>query len=510
MASLDEPPPPSFFGKLPVELLKHIVAVVREQDEEFWKLGVQTTGPPRYDTDVEFVDEHGEEVEPSKGMWGPWYGYQLSALSLCNKQLRVLCMPYLFETTTASQLNEPAFTVGKIDDTVCRHVRHLDIVDNPSDELRDDAFFAIASALMRLPRLERLTLSGNRLPFFVENPELEDETLESGLFRSYAERRRAQTEVKRRNLTREAFGELASRITSLRLRHAEASHLFGVLKHLASPASLRGLRVNTNSSFFAQTSASFEEAFGRLALEELEIRVPGWGLSFHSSWSDVRLPTVTSFTFQIPPTAVNDAIKFINSAMPALQKLHLEQMEGHLDPPPSPADPPIALLQLTHLTISGPPDVTAFLSLFSASPLQRVTFLLSQPNTYIGLFLRSILPLESLSPSVRHLHLEVCGQNRPSDLDTYRSSLTRRGITATILWTPSSIFCLHEGDPADEPAADAGQEEADARQEAAITETLDWAKRRLEWLSAVGDRKGVDELAETLEWVRERQLIETV
>ncbi|GAA5889137.1 hypothetical protein JCM6882_009751 [Rhodosporidiobolus microsporus] len=504
MASLDEPPPPSFFGKLPVELLKHIVAVVREQDKAFWNMRVEIVGPPVFDPEDKYFTED-EDAEPSKGRWGAWYGYGLSALSLCNKQLRALCMPYLFETTTSRKVNDPAFTVGIIDESVCRHVRHLELDGTTTD----DALFAVASALMRLPRLERLTLSA-ALPFFIKDPSPVADIFVPNHHAPYEEQERLNAALKRRKLAREAFGRLAGRITSLNVRNMKTQQVLDVLDNFASPASLRVLKVECTDSFFARACSPFQDVIAPFSLHDLDISCHAWSLSVDPSWTSLRLPTVTSFTLQIADAAIA-ALELVNSATPALRRLHLRQTYGQLHPLPTPSDVSLTLPHLTHLTITGRANASALVPLFSASPLRSVALILSA-DSFDVLAVRNLAPLQHIPASVRHLHLAFQSRNRPSDFEAYRSAFTARGASSTIVLTPSNGLQREQAQPVGAPASTDSSPEGhadDVRQKAAIAETLDYARRRLEWMWAIGDREGIDELAQALDWVRERQYIES-
>ncbi|GAA5920452.1 hypothetical protein JCM6882_002081 [Rhodosporidiobolus microsporus] len=500
------PPPPTLIGKLPVELLKHIVALVREQDKVFKSCSIDSPGPPA-DSEADDEDDPGEHVDPSRGIFGVWYGYGLHALSLCNKQLRTLALPLLFVSTTAAKLHSLSFRGGEIGDSICRLVTGLSIT-----AYTDESLFSTAAALPRLTNLHTLTLRGTGLPGFIKDPEedYDDEWRES---EDYSKHDALKEQAKMRKMTRTAFFALASRVSGVRIQGATSFSLCQVLDNFAEPSILRELRIEGNASFFVEPSARLAEALKPFSLTELCVEDAdfhaGYRPVIHKSWKEsLRLPTLTSLTFRLSGNP-SEALLLIEAAAPNLTHLHL-QHKGHIASFPEAGNPALVLLSLTHLTISGHLCTTAFLPLFAVSPLKVLTFVF-EGTTSDRLRLASILPASLfLPPSLRLIRLELNSLNRPSDVHVLQAYLLSRGISLDLVWSPEdALSSLDEPSTAETLSQDEAELYYDGELKTAIKDSIDWARRRIDWLEAMGDKEGIEELGELLRWVRERQVVDS-
>ncbi|GAA5889152.1 hypothetical protein JCM6882_009756 [Rhodosporidiobolus microsporus] len=505
-------PPPDLFGKLPLELLKHIVALVKVQDDAFSSAHLTQGVEPRVDSDDE-DDGYDEDdgADASKGRWGPWYGAGVRALSLCDKRTRESCLPHLFETVTPTKLDDVFFKVGMVTDALCRHVRHLRISWCP-----EEGFVATAAAFFRLPNLERLSISNRD---FI-NRVLETDSQLDEVWRAEKDpqqRKRLKKMVEDRNNTMAAFKTVAKRITEIDLFGGAALAVEDVLRGLAEPASLRKLRIRGRSTLAMLTNGTSAEAFAPFTFTTLLIddsqqaRAPYFNPISDPAWEDkiVRMPALSFLTIHLPDNWRSNLI-FVKTFAPGLKSLHLLWNEH---PNASVAREPfrVHLPHLTHLIVTGHLCTANLLPLFIETPLHTASFRFRDTADERILLREAFRADFILPPTLRHLHIEVLSLNRPEDVSSFREHLAARGVTLSFSWTTvdgltavdfwsphNASLGLHHFDPA----------YSRAEQKAAIRSTLDWASRRLEWLSVTGDWAGVEELAESLTWTRQRQVIE--
>jgi len=77
---------------VPEEVLQRVVTLVAAQDEAVRESGVPLADEPPPSTSTHAGS--GRAMLPN-GKWSFWYGHGVSALSLVNKALRLLALPFL-------------------------------------------------------------------------------------------------------------------------------------------------------------------------------------------------------------------------------------------------------------------------------------------------------------------------------------------------------------------------------------------------------------------------------
>ncbi|BGP08898.1 hypothetical protein JCM10049v2_004749 [Rhodotorula toruloides] len=151
---------PSHFDRLPTELLKHIVVLVHKQDQEFRKSGMggtRVTDPSKkrkrvYDSDSEDLDSPPPVIRDSK--FSTWHGRGLHAISLLNKRLRELCLPFLCPVAKAQQFASGLYRFGLIPQAILNGVRRIDLHTASLSK-----YVAAAVALPQLPNVDTLEIS---------------------------------------------------------------------------------------------------------------------------------------------------------------------------------------------------------------------------------------------------------------------------------------------------------------------------------------------------------------
>lgn len=107
-ASLD------FFSKLPTELLKYIVDIVRTQDQAWMTdghiRGVEELSPEEADDDSADSVREGQDVNVAAGRWAAAYGEGVKSLSRVNKALRGVTLPLLLEVRSFPPFSPQRFS----------------------------------------------------------------------------------------------------------------------------------------------------------------------------------------------------------------------------------------------------------------------------------------------------------------------------------------------------------------------------------------------------------------
>lgn len=88
--------PLRYFDNLPVELLKHIIGMVKAQDEAFRTSKVEAAPVP----DANYSDSDAEgEIDVLLGVWNSQYGRGIAVLSRVDERFRQLTFPLLCEVS---------------------------------------------------------------------------------------------------------------------------------------------------------------------------------------------------------------------------------------------------------------------------------------------------------------------------------------------------------------------------------------------------------------------------
>ncbi|GAA6003890.1 hypothetical protein JCM10207_006454 [Rhodosporidiobolus poonsookiae] len=508
-------PSSSLFDKLPIELLKLIVSLVREQDERLEDEEIDCGRLQYRDCSDDEDDCFDDGADAARGCWSMWYRSGIEALSLCNKALRQLAVPYLFQRATTTSLGLPFSRMSILGGPLCQYIRHLDIANSGTDDE-----FAAAAALRFLPSLREVSFCGTRLPPYVLRPNEDyDRTWRNES--SYAERPSKKDTAVKSNMTRTAFRNLSSTIERVNLTSASINSVVSVLTNFAAPNSLRHLHMSGNASFFCHPNELLQQAFQPFALtslrmDDLAISEYSSGLDYDETWNEaLRMPSLETLAIRTPSNP-GKALLFIQACAPNVVELRLTHM-GTLERLPSQPVPTVALPRLKRLETAGHPSCSAFLPVFASTPLSGADFSLTACHTS-RLNFPSMFPATlSFPPSLQRIRVSCTGQHRPGSVDSVAAHLEHRGVSLSISWTPDTDLDLacYASDTASISNSDVDDDDVrsaynDAQRKAAIKSTLDWASRRVDWLYETKDQGGIDELASNLRWVRERQMIESL
>ncbi|GAA5974927.1 hypothetical protein JCM11641_006766 [Rhodosporidiobolus odoratus] len=158
MSSVSTSPRPSVWDRLPSELVKHIIQLVREPDEAFQPRVISRAPPSPVDSDDE-TDSEQYEADICQGRFSSRYGRGVLALSAVSKAWRAAALPLLFETVTGSQLGKFHFRSSIAGYPRAALIKHISLC-GPSES---DVINA-ALALQHLSNLCRLTVESGTLP----------------------------------------------------------------------------------------------------------------------------------------------------------------------------------------------------------------------------------------------------------------------------------------------------------------------------------------------------------
>ncbi|GAA5889113.1 hypothetical protein JCM6882_009745 [Rhodosporidiobolus microsporus] len=481
MPSDDLPPPPSFFDKLPVELLKRIVELVHEQDKAFKKRPLRRaehrpeTLEGMYDED--FDEEVDEADQPSvrhvpRGIWSAAYGMGVRALSRLNRTLRSLAAPYLFETVTAAQLAHVYFRTYILGWPICALIKNVDMGED------DVKIIAAAWAFQHLHSATSVTFPGERLS------DLFDEA--ATLSRHEAE----NLEVVTREAARAGFQRFLRRITDVRIPTVTVHATFVILWKLAP--TLR--RVELGPKWLSGDGYRLAQALERATLDELVVLGGAYDMSSAFCGAAMTHPSLTSLTVPVASLG-RDPLPCIRRVSPNLTSLTLLHI-GKDDVSASSASLPA----LTHLRLVGDSSCLSVLPHFNSSPLRSVE-LECRPSMF-NPSPPSFPPPAEWSPSLRRIDCIVRGPVRPVEIEAFFETvrLTRR-IEVSLSWVPDAEFHLPLYCPADERLK---------TRAAAIRDDLSWAQQELNGLCQAGDADGLQELASVLRRLREKRHLVTL
>ncbi|GAA6003904.1 hypothetical protein JCM10207_006461 [Rhodosporidiobolus poonsookiae] len=517
-ASPSSTPSLSLFDKLPLELLKLIVGLVREQDLAFRDHQTESTGFPCYETDSNDSDAgyDDEEEYAANGRWNKWYNSGIQALSLCNKQSRQLALPHLFRTVSSSRLAQPFFRIGISGGPLCQFVEHINLDKNTCE-----CEFAAAAALREFPTLHAITLCGSGLPRFITNPQEDFDHLWR-YEEDYTLVGKKRDEANMRKMARKTLLALSPRFSRINVTHATGHTLTLVLDNFASPTTLRHLHV-TSDHLFAHPNSALQDALQQFSLVTLELCVIA---EYGSRWIDIdefwmtaiQMASLKSLVLTLAQLPVS-SLRFVQALAPNLSSLQLRsgsiQMFLGADPLPL-----VVLSSLQHLHIVGPAVSAALISAFASCPVTRIDIEFGDRSGKDGhpqsrLHLPSVFPSSLTFPrTLRHLHVMSTALNPPSGVDVLSARLATFGVHLSVAWQPTSeldLFLLEPPIFDNRGAATVTVvNKTGGQHKEACESTLDWLKRRVDWLHATKDESAMSELLDIMRWARQRQVIESL
>ncbi|GAA5974951.1 hypothetical protein JCM11641_006775 [Rhodosporidiobolus odoratus] len=491
-ASLSTTPPSptrsasSLFSRLPLELLQHILTLVRDQDIAF-----RESGRKRASACYEDDDEH-ELTDVREGRWSCWMGRGLAAMAGVSKPFRKLAFPMLLETVTVKQLAVATFRFNLFDyPTVRAAIHHLHF---PYPNRRN--LCAAAPFLRLLPNLAQITLCDpdDLLELLDEPPPFERV--------SKARRDEYDSNV----LTKAAIMNMFRRVSSVCLVDHDLQQLENVLTHKVNPGLITHLSLSGSSSAFslAHYQPTIHSALLCLtSLTSLELldftAVP----HIDDGWLGAELfPSVTRLT--ILAEQPNAIAPFIQKNAPSVEHLHLRNM-GEAS-----SNKEYPLRKLRHLSITGSCDF--FSPAFSSSPL--LSFMLTaighEPLYNNTEHLPEILPsIRKFPPSLRTLIVRETSTCIAPDLAEYRAACASRSIALHYTWTPDTYSMGPELAHVDYDHFGTYSNDAFTVNAAAgARSTLEWALRRLEHAERMADERTVHEVVQSTFRLREMHVLE--
>ncbi|GAA5894591.1 hypothetical protein JCM6882_004857 [Rhodosporidiobolus microsporus] len=491
-------PPPSYFDKIPLELIQLIVGYVREQDKVFLKSGVRRAKPavrypPKWNEDGDLTDawrqaDKEARTVPLEGKWSCWLGRGMAALSLVNKQLRGLTFVSLCETVTLKQLAKPFF-LGSIAQRreIVAVMRHLDLRDDNVD------YYVLGAPFLSRVPVNRITLDNRTEPLidadgFGEAATSDMATSAMAVLRDFA---RTINSFEAHDLD---VDELEYLLGSLEL---------SVLRELKITYPGKSSRAVTEPFSFEEANPSILQAFRQMSrLETLTIEDEGAladNYAVDPSWiGSVSLPSLRSLTIS-GHESPQPLLDLTTAMAPNLRSIIVDEVQSwcSVEAPSIPS--------LRHLTVrsQGRPD----LSLPPVSSLVTLTIHTSlseiDEDPLVKLFPPAAFPTTLRLVTV-HLYTTVFPVD---EVAQFRAACSVRGIRVHAHWRPD-LYTLRSA--LSEEGYDEPEEASYSWQPVAVAaalDALDWARRTIEHAAEVEDDRTVHEVVQALLRVRERQAI---
>ncbi|GAA5988267.1 hypothetical protein JCM10908_002141 [Rhodotorula pacifica] len=424
------------------------------------------------------------------------YESTIPSLSLVNKRLRELALPYLITSIKPKQLSSPFLKYGKIPEALRAHVRCLDL----GDALETDVLVA-AQHLHLFPKIEELVLSfgaARTLHPYDEDAESDDSW--------------PQEEVLEETLAREVFRANAGRITSLSFKY---THVLGevgsgvrrALEAVTLPRSLRKLRISLRqpdrSLFFTYARDLQDILHDCDTLEDLVIKEDYvaqtiYPTSLLSNWiSTMRLPALKSL--RVPATDFT-VIRLLHAWVPHVFDLCIDfvspytNLSNHLG-----INEVFLFANLKRLRLSGPLAIISVLKHFDMTALSILEVKIRtgadpvqdycdfDPNQTLGeLFLPPNLRFNLCTP-----YQMACSD---ADWTAYRKTCAARQVNLKL--TRADILApLNEEFLAD---SNLPQAKILSKRSATIRKVLKWADKHAQWLAELQDAVGLLDLSDAI------------
>ncbi|GAA5893694.1 hypothetical protein JCM6882_007880 [Rhodosporidiobolus microsporus] len=495
---------PSILDKLPVELLKRIVELVREQDERTKTLPVRCANPPSLvarEEDDSSDDEEDQRVSIEDGHFPSAYGMGVSALSLTNKKLRHLALPHLFHTLKTGQVEKRFFRYFVLTSSLAHHIKTLNL-----DHANEGEVIAAAQAVPLLPNLRTVRIGYGAFVSVVfpdENSQT-DWRQEKDVSKRKKKRERAEL----RDIARSLFSTHFSKFTHLDLHRAPIPTALRCLElagHDVHHVSL------SNEAFYLKSDTGdrlrtvlHQLSPASLALEENVTYHPNHQPTLPDFLADLSLPNLTSLSLPLSTPSAAPLLSIEPLASNTLTHLTLD-VPGHPCLPPAPFQLSLPRLQHLSFQILSYSSHTRLLSALSQSPLLSLSFQyegLDEPDC------ADLLPLSTrLPPTLRSLSFDVDLARPPTDYSAYSSARAGQGIICSLNATPrvDTLTC-HDSDEEDED----DDALAASEKKEVVDETLNWARRQADTLCLTGDKVGLQHLGEALIRVKELKMLAEV
>ncbi|GAA6005590.1 uncharacterized protein JCM10292_006708 [Rhodotorula paludigena] len=433
---------------LPHELLKYIVELVAEQDDDVLSGSVR----------VARVGQDGPDRLSS------WYARGVGALSCLNKHTRRLSLPHLCRTVTAKQLAQPIVQMRRIPPAILAGVRTLDLRYCPHE-----SFAAAGAALSRLSNLCTLCIS-TRTHYARHG----DDSSIANAAREYA---------------LDAFAARSSEISNIVIQSGPSSDVsVAFLRRFAAPNRLRRLELQaTTSSFNNPALPPILRSCDRL----VHLEVWDWtftdlaGLDDSPWW--VSAPTLSLQPAHFPPVFTRLA-----GTADMVKADEMDEIE------------PVYLPKLRRLKLEGGKAAARSLPLFNLMTLAELDVSISEVPWHVGeLDCAELFPSDLLLPCglvftfIAHRLLKV--SNELSLEKTCKKKGVRLRMMITDLLSPFS--------PPSRSSIDKSDHEISAERAEAGQDVIEWAAKRHSRACDDGDVESLEELAVQLRSVEEMRVI---
>ncbi|GAA6029118.1 hypothetical protein JCM8097_001608 [Rhodosporidiobolus ruineniae] len=376
-------PPPSFFDRLPLELVKAIVAEVDAQDKCFraTELG-RTRLRASYDSDDSDAPSDGDHTR----------------------------IP-----TFINVVNEPV---------ILSAVQHLQLDHMDGYESR---LVALALKLPQLPALTSLAINTTcAASLFAAAP---DDVRGEWASEVGDDREEKKEEVVRRELARQSLHGFLGRVIDLSVTSQERSSIATILGSPAFRPGLRRLHLNLRSSLFQHEDQEVAQSLHRLAPKQLIINGV-YVRNPHPSWADsLRSPDATSLTLD-PRCFADSTLSIFSRITPNIDTLIVTH-QALLSAVPN-SLPPFPRLRHVHLSTFD--DTPVLLLTFLRLPLDSLTITFEE-SMYSFAVNRVFSPTTPWPASLRTLRLRLKTQKRSSTLPAFQVAMRAQGIDVDVEWT---------------------------------------------------------------------------
>ncbi|BGP49210.1 hypothetical protein JCM10450v2_005093 [Rhodotorula kratochvilovae] len=466
------------FNSLPTELVEFIVEMVHAQDTAFQHHALERGVPGEPG-----VDEDGEAkpdvfVDVASGRWSFWYSRGIKALAGVNKRLRELAVPLLYEHVEMGMFATSFFRDEVVGEPLGQHVLSIELRLGVASALLE-----VACALRKLPNVTELSLNAYA----------------GKVLDGVAQTNAPDEDAK---LCSQSLRNALGRVTVLCIEGYDQRRLCTVLQTVDA-SRLRSLMFMDALCIETTHGQAFLDAVHALvALEELAFGM--LSATAAADWAtNARFPSLRILGFRLGRELSYEAgLRVAHCIAPALTSLRINTgartLKSEPDPPlPSPILPTLRRLVFCKLRSYEPlidkhlPPHLALLDVEIYPPVDTFP-----------------LPLSVLSPSPSNLRSVSLTFSSSAPLPVpadFTAACTAADVHLGVYRTPSTERWFRRPLPG---ARDVSAH-ASAEQAAAVCETLDWARRRAEWLLEADDPVGLQELAEATLRLRERQVIDS-
>ena len=479
----------SSYSKLPAELLSRIAELVHEQDLALAASPVQRAIPAR-------GENPGVQVDVSGGWWSSWYGRGIQALVQVDRRSRASAVPFLYEvrplrapeplslaqltdfdslspsqSITDKQTSKLYFRLHVLGERLGDSVRHLAI----GSDFAPYASF-LACALAKLPNLSSLQLNWRAL---------KDTFAEQGLALD-------EDTAALRSSLRSALGK----VRSLEMEAVGDHSLLEVLE-CVDQAHLRKLHW-VEPVWPSRSDIEVERAVSKLVgLVELEISCADRDELLEVQ-RRLRLPAVRSIVLGDTQMSYEESLAFAHDIAPSIHRLTIRVPTSRTRQTPNPLPSPL-LPTLKSLIVEAYTYRPAFHQVDLPS-LEHFKVALESDCDYFPLEVDEV-PFRAAP--LRTIALAFQGHPSLEPSEALVQACRAADVRLSVQHGPASVQQLQATVFQDVRAQALVEGKLDT-----VLDTLDWARRRAQWLHDVEDGPGLHELAEATVRLHERHVMD--